>query len=110
LPDQERFSGNRPVHRVAHDHEGTPVDQPGGKFVWDVWGHVVAPWVWSLGDFSPSAPIFRIAPNRFTGHASGGLPAAARQHNRTNRDHVHAADGFSDQGLVERIIEAVAPC
>jgi len=27
-------------HRVA---QGTPVDQPGGKFLGDVWGHVVAP-------------------------------------------------------------------
>src|ERR1700682_1749018 len=34
-----RISGR---HRVAHDHEGTPVDQPGGKFIGDVWGHVVA--------------------------------------------------------------------
>src|SRR6516164_4530915 len=33
-----RISGRR---RVAHDHQGTPVD-PGGKFVGDVWGHVVA--------------------------------------------------------------------
>ncbi len=32
-----RISGR---HRVAHDHEGTPVDQPGGKFLGDVWGHV----------------------------------------------------------------------
>ena len=43
-------------HRVAHDHEGTPVDQPGGKFLRDVWGHVVAPRVWTLGDFTPSRP------------------------------------------------------
>src|SRR6202140_2763928 len=42
-----RISGR---HRVAHDHEGTPVDQPGGKFLGDVWGHVVAPRVWTLGD------------------------------------------------------------
>jgi hypothetical protein len=32
-------------HRVAHDREGTPVD-PGGKFLGDVWGHVVAPRMW----------------------------------------------------------------
>src|SRR5882762_5904978 len=44
-------------HRVAHDHEGTPVDQPGGKFLGDVWGHVVAPRVWTLGDFTPSTVI-----------------------------------------------------
>ena len=31
-----RISGR---HRVAHDHEGTPVYQPGGKFFGDVWGH-----------------------------------------------------------------------
>src|SRR5712671_3243600 len=49
-----RISGR---HRVAHDHEGTPVDQPGGKFLGDVWGHVVAPRVWTLGDFTPSAVI-----------------------------------------------------
>jgi hypothetical protein len=49
-----RISGR---HRVAHDHEGTPVDQPGGKFLGDVWGHVVAPLVWTLGDFTPSAVI-----------------------------------------------------
>src|SRR4030088_803754 len=41
-----RISGR---HCVAHDHEGTPVDQPGGKFLGDVWGHVVAPRVWTLG-------------------------------------------------------------
>src|SRR5580704_6187425 len=35
-----RISGR---HRVAHDHQGTPVDQPGGKFLGCVWGHVVAP-------------------------------------------------------------------
>src|SRR6516165_4803723 len=34
-----RISGR---HRVARDREGTPVD-PGGKFLGDVWGHVVAP-------------------------------------------------------------------
>ena len=33
-----RISGR---DRVAHDHEGTPVDQPGGKFLGGVWGHVV---------------------------------------------------------------------
>jgi hypothetical protein len=44
-------------HRVAHDHGGTPVDQPGGKFREDVWGHVVAPRVWTLGDFTPSASV-----------------------------------------------------
>src|SRR6195256_7102456 len=42
-----RISGR---HCVAHDHEGTPVDQSGGKFLGDVWGHVVAPRVWTLGD------------------------------------------------------------
>src|SRR6202051_618413 len=49
-----RISGR---HRVAHDHEGTPVDQPGRKFLGDVWGHVVAPRAWTLGDFTPSAVI-----------------------------------------------------
>ena len=49
-----RISGR---HRVAHDHEGTPVDQPGGKFLGDVWGPVVASRVWTLGDFTPSAVI-----------------------------------------------------
>src|SRR5205807_7350181 len=49
-----RISGR---HRVAHDHEGTPVNQPGGKFLGDVWGHVVAPRVWTPGDFTPSAVI-----------------------------------------------------
>src|SRR6202023_2386563 len=49
-----RISGR---HRVAHDHEGTPVDQPGGKFLGDVWGHVVAPRVWTLGNFTPSALV-----------------------------------------------------
>src|SRR6266566_2776169 len=49
-----RISGR---HRVAHDHEGTPIDQPGGKFLGDVWNHAVAPRVWTLGDFTPSAVI-----------------------------------------------------
>jgi hypothetical protein len=26
-----------------------------GKFLGDVWSHVVAPRVWTLGDFTPSA-------------------------------------------------------
>src|SRR5712664_3004901 len=47
-----RISG-RP--RVAHDHAGTPADQHRGKFLGDVWGHVFAPQVWTLGDFTPSA-------------------------------------------------------
>src|SRR5450631_3817160 len=42
-----RISGR---HWVAQDHEGTPVDQPGGKFLGDVWGHVVAPRAWALGE------------------------------------------------------------
>ena len=41
-----RISGR---HRVAHDHEGTSVDQLGGKFLGDVLLHVVAPRVWTLG-------------------------------------------------------------
>src|SRR5260370_7344510 len=49
-----RISGR---HRVAHDHEGTPVDQPGGKFLGDVWGHAVAPLGWTRGAFTPSAVI-----------------------------------------------------
>src|ERR1700733_4617151 len=40
-----RISGR---HFVAHADEGTPVDQPGGKFLGDVWGHVVAPRAWTL--------------------------------------------------------------
>src|SRR5258708_35928414 len=54
-----RISGR---HRVAHDHEGTPVDQPGGKFLGHVWGHVVAPRVWTLGDFTPTMAAAIIAP------------------------------------------------
>jgi hypothetical protein len=38
--------------RVARDHEETPVDQPDGTFLGDVWGHVVAPWVSTVGDFN----------------------------------------------------------
>jgi hypothetical protein len=53
----QRLSIAESRHRVAHDHEGTPVDQPGGKFLGDVWGHVVAPRVWALGDFTPSAQV-----------------------------------------------------
>ena len=30
------FIGISGRHCVAHDHEGTPVDQPGGKFLGDV--------------------------------------------------------------------------
>src|ERR1700738_5706229 len=54
-----RMSGR---HCVAYDHEGTPVDQPGGKFLGDVWGHVVAPRVWTLGDFTPTMAAAIIAP------------------------------------------------
>src|ERR1700675_2134801 len=42
-----RISGR---HRVAHDHEGTPVNQSGGRFLGDEWGHVVAPRAWTLGE------------------------------------------------------------
>src|SRR3984885_4633882 len=45
-----RISGR---HFVAHADEGTPVDQPGGKFLGDVWGHVVAPRVWPPREFYP---------------------------------------------------------
>jgi hypothetical protein len=45
-----RISGR---HRVAHDHEGTPVDQLGGKFFGDVWRHGVRPRVWTLEVFTP---------------------------------------------------------
>src|SRR6266403_2245298 len=41
-----RISGR---HCVARDHEGSPVE-PGGKFLGDVWGHVVAPRAWTLGE------------------------------------------------------------
>ena len=44
-------------HRVAHDHEGTPVDQPGGKFLRDVLLHVVAPRVRAPSDYTPSAQV-----------------------------------------------------
>src|SRR5258708_15808794 len=54
-----RISGR---HRVAHDHEGTPVDQPGGKFLGHVWGHVVAPRVWTLRGFTPTMAAAIIAP------------------------------------------------
>jgi hypothetical protein len=36
-------------HRVAHNHEGTPVDKSGGKSPLDALLHVVAPRVWALG-------------------------------------------------------------
>src|ERR1700736_6910008 len=52
-----RISGGR---RVAHDHEGTPVNQPGGRFLGDVWCHVVAPRVWTLGGFYPFCSDFRM--------------------------------------------------
>src|SRR6516165_3169858 len=52
-----RISGRHPV---VHDREGATVD-PGGKFLGDVWGHVIAPQVWSLGDFTRSAPVSALA-------------------------------------------------
>jgi hypothetical protein len=52
----------------------------------------------------------RVSAAPFFGACQRWSAAAARQHDRTNRDHVHAADRFPDHGLVERIIEAVAPC
>src|SRR5918994_5272941 len=71
-----RISGR---HRVAQDHEGTPVDEPAGKFLGDVWGHVVAPRVWTLGDYTPLCSGFRmrVSAAPFAGHASDGPPAAA---------------------------------
>src|SRR5215210_443121 len=35
-----RISGR---HRVANDYEGAPVNQPGGQFLGNVWGHAIAP-------------------------------------------------------------------
>jgi hypothetical protein len=55
-----RISGR---HRVAHDHEGTPVDQPSGKVLGDVWGHVVPP----LGEFYPGV-------HRPAGYVAAQLP------------------------------------
>src|ERR1700680_669175 len=67
-----RISGR---HRVAHDHEGTPVNQPGGRFLGDVWCHVVAPQAWTLGGFTPFCSGFRM-----TGSAApfAGMPAVVR--------------------------------
>src|SRR5438876_417758 len=45
-----RISGR---HRVAPDHEVTPVDQHGGNFLGDVLLHVVAPRVWTPVDITP---------------------------------------------------------
>src|ERR1700732_4309912 len=104
-----RISGR---HRVAHDHEGTPVNQPGGRFLGDVWCHVVAPRVWTLGDFTPSALISAggLAPNPFSGHASGGQ--LRRLVNTTvpiaTMSMLRIVSRIT--GLVERIIETVAPC
>src|SRR4029077_10570311 len=44
-----RISGR---HRVAHDHEETPVDQLCGKFLGDVLLHVVAPRGWTQANHS----------------------------------------------------------
>jgi hypothetical protein len=55
-----RISGR---HRVARDHEGTPVDQPSGKVLGDVWGHVVPP----RGGFSPGV-------HRPAGYVAAQLP------------------------------------
>src|ERR1700738_2570290 len=52
-----RISGR---HCVAHDHEGTPVDQPGGEFLGDVWGHVVAPRAWTLGEAANRGVPYRM--------------------------------------------------
>src|SRR6202158_1868351 len=49
-----RISGR---HCVAHDHEGTPVDQPREKFLGDVWGHVVAPRAWIPGEAANSGGL-----------------------------------------------------
>src|SRR4051794_40471128 len=47
-------------HRVAHDHERTPVDQPSGKVLGDVLGHVAAPRMCPLEDFTRGSPTGRI--------------------------------------------------
>ena len=54
-----RISGR---HRIADDHEGTSVDQLGGKFLGDGLLHVVAPRVWTLGDFTRTMAVAIIAP------------------------------------------------
>ena len=64
-PRPHRSSGSR-GGTGAHDHKGTPVDQPGGKFLGDVLRHVVAPRVRTLGDLTPFCAGFRrgLAPHR----------------------------------------------
>src|SRR3982074_2772276 len=62
-----RISGR---HCVAHDYEGTPVDQPGGKFPGDVWGHVVAPRAWTLVSLRLSLWTF----NKFVCGNVGAFP------------------------------------
>src|SRR5450631_4525988 len=52
-------------HRVAHDHEGTPVDL-GGKFLGDVWGHALAPRMcpWDFLPFFSDLDYNRVLHNR----------------------------------------------
>jgi hypothetical protein len=55
-----RISG---LHRVAHDHEATPIDQPSGKVLGDVWVMLFL----LLGDFTPGV-------HRPAGYVAAQLP------------------------------------
>ena len=66
-----RISGR---HRVAHDHEGTPVYQPGGKFFGDVWSHVVAPLARTGGEHARVSFALPLAPLKPQHEKSTALP------------------------------------
>src|SRR5512142_2622135 len=66
------FIGISGRHRVTRDHEGTPVDRPGGKFLGDVLGHGIAPRLWTLGDFTPSVLFPHAGWRRTVGRAPNG--------------------------------------
>jgi hypothetical protein len=66
-----RISGR---HRVAHDHEGTSVYQPGGKFFRDVWGHVVAPLAPTGGEHARVSFALPLAPLKPQHEKSTALP------------------------------------
>jgi hypothetical protein len=81
-----RISGR---HRVAHDHERTPVDQPGGKFLGDVWGHVVAPRVWKVTDLCAVSAAIQMPgdSNRYALHVRAFAPEEGIRI-RSDVDHV----------------------
>jgi hypothetical protein len=70
------------------DHEGSPGDQPDGKFLGDVWGHVVAPraWTWGRAPTEAALPDAQFC-DRQSRKLRRAMDTSLRDLNDLRRDH-----------------------